>query len=81
VSFFLSALNIFLISYSARRPPCRLMIPDWAFRGHISRALPTEMIFYLLRSISVESLVRDYPRAPNFGVLEIIIKWLQVSVS
>ena len=51
---------------------------DWTFREHLSYALPTENIFYLLRSIhySVES-----PVMLNSDSLEIIIKWLQVSVS
>ena len=55
--------------------------PDWAFRGHISRALPTEMIFYLLRSISSEFLISDHSGELKLDTLEIIIEWLQVSVS
>ena len=54
--------------------------PVWAFREHISSALPTEMILYLLRSIPSDSLVR-YPLAElKIDTLEIIITWLQVSV-
>ena len=66
--------------------------PDWVFREHISHALPTEMIFYLLRSISSEILTycplfvmwksdRKPGRKSKLDTLEIIIKWLQVSVS
>ena len=53
-----------------------------AFREHISRAHPTQMIFHLLRSIPSESefLVR-FPGVSELHTLEIIIKWLQVSVS
>jgi hypothetical protein len=51
---------------------------EWSFREHITRALPTETIFYLLRKIPSESLTRGY-----FAdlMLEIIFKWLQVSVN
>ena len=45
---------------------------------HLSRALPTEMIFDLLRSIRSERLIHD---DYMLDTLEIIIKWLQVSVS
>ena len=55
--------------------------PDWAFRGHISRALPTEIFFYLLRSIPSEILIRDYSGELKLDPLEIIIIWLQVSVN
>ena len=57
--------------------------PDWAFKGHISHALPTEMIFYLLRSIPSNLLIHpsEYSRKLMCSMLEIIIKWLQVSVS
>ena len=54
--------------------------PYWAFTEHISHALPTEMIVYLLQSIPSEYLVR-YPQELKLDTLEIIIKWLQVSVS
>jgi hypothetical protein len=80
VSSSLSALNIFLIS--VRFPLLGPYISsDWAFMGHISRAIPTEMIFYLLRSIPSEFLIPDYPRKLNLDTLEIIIEWLQVSIS
>ena len=57
--------------------------PELAFREHISLALPTDMIFYLLRSIPSESLL-CFPGDPGesmYHTLEIIIKWLQASVS
>jgi len=53
---------------------------DWSFREHLSRALPTEMNFHLLRSISSEHLIRDYSTElwlDMIDTLEIIIKWLQ----
>ena len=34
----------------------RFVRPDWSFREHLSRALPTGMIFYLLRSTCSERL-------------------------
>ena len=56
--------------------------PNLIFREHISRALPTEMIFYLLLSIPSKSFFIDvYSRELMPHTLEIIIKWLQVSVS
>ena len=57
--------------------------PIWVFREHISRALPTDMIFHLLQSIPSESLLRfpGDPRESKYHTLEIIIEWLQVSVS
>ena len=54
--------------------------PDLTFREHLSRALPTEKIFYLLRSIRSECLLREYSAELMFDTLEIIVKWLQVSV-
>ena len=66
--------------YSVRRSVCFLN-RDWTFREHLSRALPTELIFYLLRSIPSEYLLRGYSAESILDVLEIIIKWLQVSVS
>ena len=55
--------------------------PDWSFREHLSRALPTKSIFYLLRSICLERLIGDCSTGLVLDTLEIIIKWLQVSVS
>ena len=66
--------------YSVRRSVC-FINPDWTFREHISRSLPTERIFYLLRSIQSECLLREYSAELMLDTLEIIIKWLQVSVS
>ena len=62
--------------YSVRRSIFYLS-PDWTIREHLSRALPTEIIFHLLRSIRSEHLLREL----ELDTLEIIIKWLQVSVS
>ena len=53
----------------------------WTSWEHLSRALPTEMIFDLLRSIRSERLMHDRFKEPILDTLEIIIKWLQVSVS
>ena len=44
---------------------------------HLSCALPTEKIFDQLRTISSEPLLNDF----STESLEIIVKWLQVSVS
>ena len=48
-----------------------------SLREHLSFALPTEMVFFLLRLISL------YHLAPELllDMLETIIKWLQVSVT
>ena len=56
---------------------------DWSFREHLSRALPTEMIFCLLRSIHPEHLIRGDPPSDELmlDTLMIIYMWLQVSVS
>ena len=57
--------------------------PELAFREHISRALPSEMIFHLLQSIPSKSLLW-FPvdsGESHYHLLEVIIKWLQVSVS
>jgi hypothetical protein len=52
----------------------------WSFMEHLSRALPTEMIFHLLRLIPSECLILyDYSAEVVLDMLEIIIKWLQVS--
>ena len=67
--------------YSVRSfvSPCPYIRSDWAFRGHISRALPTEMILYLLRSSRSEFLICRLSRESNIDTLKIIIMWLQVS--
>ncbi|KAF8801464.1 hypothetical protein BYT27DRAFT_7147456 [Phlegmacium glaucopus] len=49
-------------------------IVDWNLNEHISHALPTERIFYLLRSIGTPSLAHFRDEST---VLEIIIKWLE----
>ena len=54
---------------------------DSIYREHFCRALPTEMFFYLLRSIPSVRLIHDYSVESMLDMLEIIIKWLQVSVS
>ena len=54
--------------------------PDWAFRDHISRALPTEIIFYLLELIPSKSFMKVYSKESMLYTLGIIIKWPQVSV-
>ena len=54
--------------------------PKLTFREHISHALPTEMIFHLLQSIPSERLLR-FPGESEYHTLEIIFKWLEVSVS
>ena len=57
------------------------LVPDWNFRGHLSRALPTENIFRLLRSTHSNDLMRDYSAESMRDTLEIIVEWLQVSIS
>ena len=79
MSSFLSASNIFLIFFLVR-PSHWFLIPDWGFREHLSHALPTENIFYLLQSIRTERLIPEYAGGV-IDTLEIIIEWLQVSVN
>ena len=50
--------------------------PDFV-REHLSPALPSERIFYLLRAIHLYRLIHYPELMPD--ILEIIIKWLQVS--
>ena len=57
------------------------IIPDRSVNKHLPLALPTGLIFYLLGKIRSERLVRLYSEGPMLDMLEIIIKWLQVSVS
>ncbi|KAF8816495.1 hypothetical protein BYT27DRAFT_7182051 [Phlegmacium glaucopus] len=54
-------------------------IVDWSFEEHISRALPTERIFYLLRSLYTTFLGHDGTADSEsmINLLEIIIKWLE----
>ena len=71
--------------YSVRPSPFSLYNcfpdPDWSFREQLSRALPTVMIFYLLRLIPSERLIRDYSTELMLDTLEVIVKWFQVSIS
>ena len=46
---------------------------------HLSRALATENIFNLLRSICQGSLTPYYDPAFTFDMVKVIIKWLEVS--
>ena len=73
VSSFLSASNIFLIVILLDPPHFLVVRWDWSFRDHLSRALPTERIFYLLRSIRSERLIRDNSEELLLDALEIII--------
>jgi hypothetical protein len=63
--------------YSARQS----WFPDRSLWEHLSRALPTEMIFDQLRTIPSDHLFRGYSTELIFNTLEIIVKWLQVSVN
>ena len=54
---------------------------DWSFLEHLSRALPTEMIFCQLRSINSYRLIPDLSAELMLDMVEIIVRWLQVSVS
>ena len=47
---------------------------------HFSRALPTETIFRILRKIGSRRIILDYSVELRIDTLEIVIKWLQVSV-
>ena len=82
MSYFLSPSNIFLIAIFVRfSPRRRYFSSDWSFREHISRSLPTEMIFYLLRSIPSKFLIPANSFSKDkLDMLETIIKWLEVSV-
>ena len=85
---FLSVFFSLFIEHLPNCYPVRPSIPltgvvrsDWCFWEHLSRALPTEMILNLLRSIRSERLmpVRKYSAKVMLDILEIIIMWLQVS--
>ena len=52
---------------------------DGTFTKHLCRALPTEIIFYLLRSTPSYLLICD--SGEQFYILGIIVQWLQVSDS
>ena len=70
--------------YSVRDIPCTCLHrlnQESNFREHISRALPTELIFHLLGSIPLHVLHgRRYSAESMFDTLELVNKWLQVSV-
>ena len=69
-------------NYYSVRPSISLswiIRPDWCFREHLSRALPSETIFNLLRSIPSERLIPCCSAELILDILENIIKWLQVS--
>ena len=66
--------------FSVRRSVCFLNV-DWTIREHLSYALPTELIFYLLRSIPSVRLTSDYSPESMLDMLEIVIKWHQVSAA
>ena len=55
-------------------------IPDLGLWEHLSCALPTDMIFHLLRSIPSERLTYDCFGESKVDILNIIIKWIRVSV-
>jgi hypothetical protein len=63
------------------------VISNWAipncsfFREHLSHTLPNENNFHRLRSTHSDSLMRHNSAELKLDTLEIIIKWLQVSVS
>lgn len=84
MSSFLAESNICFDRQSSR--PSRfspyngsLLFPKWRFGEHLSRALPTKMIFYLPLSIRLRRVLRDYNLKSILDLLEIIIKWLKVS--
>jgi len=54
-------------------------VPNRSLWEHLSRALPTETIFYELRTIPSDHLFRGYSTELKLNTLEIIVKWLQVS--
>ena len=65
--------------YSAR-DSYRRPIPEQGLWDHFPRALSTEMIFDQLRTIPSDRLLGDYSAELKLDKLEIIVKWLQVSV-
>ena len=75
-------LNHFGTNCSVRPFPSFIYFlePVWGFREHLSRALPTEMILNLLRSIPLKHIILDYSVESSLDMLENIVDWLQVSV-
>ena len=51
------------------------------FAEHLSHALPTETIFYFLRSIPSTLILHGCSIELTLNMVETIVKWLQVSVS
>ena len=82
--FFFFFIECFANCYPVSSSPFYLyhcnISPYWAFTEHISHALPTEMIFYLLQSIPSD-FVYLYSGSSPLYTLGIIVKWLQVSLS
>ena len=70
-----------LPKYYSVRDPVLSIHECRSIKEHLYYALPTETIFYLLRSTSLESILRDFAAESMLDTLEIIIKWLQVSVT
>ena len=50
-----------------------------SFWEHLSLALPSELIFYLFRTLCSERFIRDYSAESRLDRLEIIVEWFQVS--
>ena len=48
--------------------------------GTLSHALPSEMIFHQLHTIYLDPFIYDYSAEVMLDFLEVIVKWLQVSV-
>ena len=59
----------------------RLLNPDPSLWEHLSHALPSKLIFSHLGKIYIDRLKYDYSTELMLDTLEIIIRWLQVSVS
>ena len=52
---------------------------NWSFMDHLPYASPTENIFNLLESLRSESLLRRHTAEVVFDMLNVVIKWLEVS--
>ena len=82
VSSLLSSLfSLHLPNYSYVRS-LRFSYPveqSWSFKDHLPPTRPTENIFNLLESLRSESLLRRYPAELVFDMLNVVIKWLEVS--
>ena len=76
-----SLFSLYLPNYNYVRS-LRFSYPveqNWSFKDHLPCALPTENIFNLLESLHSESLLRRYPAELVFDMLNVVIKWLEVS--